>query len=71
MDPAVLAATPAGTPPPGVVPDFANAEKNGMHWWIVGVVVASMIVSTVVVALRLFARAVIIKTVDWSDCVPQ
>lgn len=29
-----------------------------------------MVVSTVVVALRMFARVVVIKTIDWSDCMP-
>ena len=68
MDPSALAVTPAVTPPPGVTSDFVNGEKYGLHSWLVATVVTCMVVSTVVVALRIFARVVVIKAVDWSDC---
>lgn len=71
MDPSVLAVTPAGTPPPGVVPDFFNSETRGLHTLLVVTVVTCMVVSTVVVGLRMFARVVIIKVVDWSDCMSR
>lgn len=68
MDPSVLAVMPAVTPPPGVTSDFVNGEKYGLHSWLVATVVTCIVVSTVVVALRIFARVVVIKVIDWSDC---
>lgn len=68
MDPALLAITPAAPPPPGVIPDFVNGEKYGLHAFVVATAVACIVVSTVVVALRMLARLVVIKTTDWSDC---
>jgi hypothetical protein len=67
MDPSILAVTPAGTPPPGVTPDFVNGERFARHWYQIAMATC-IVVSTVVVALRLFARVVVIKRVDWSDC---
>ena len=71
MDPTYLALTPAATPPPGVTPDFVNGEKYGLHTWATATIVTCMIVSTIVLALRMFARIVVIKTHDWSDCMPR
>ena len=70
MDPAVLAVTPAGPHPPGVTPDLVNGANMGRHSFVVANVVTCLVLTTVVVALRMFARVVVIKTVDWSDCMP-
>ncbi|MCJ1362689.1 hypothetical protein MMC16_001795 [Acarospora aff. strigata] len=67
MDPAVLAVTPAGPHPPGVTPDLVNGANMGRHSFVVANVVTCLVLTTVVVALRMFARVVVIKTVDWSD----
>jgi hypothetical protein len=67
MDTSMLAVTPAGTPPPGMTPDFVNGERFAQHWFPI-VTAICMVVSTVVVALRLFARVVVIRKVDWTDC---
>ncbi len=69
MDPKVLAVTPAGKPPPGVKPDFI--PDGELHVLLTATVMTCMAVSTVVVALRMFARTVVIKAVDWSDCMPR
>ena len=67
MDPSTLAVTPADTPPPGMTPDFVNGERFARHWFPI-VMGTCMVMSTVVVALRLFARVVVIRKVDWADC---
>jgi hypothetical protein len=67
MDPSILAVTPAGAPPKGVTTDFVNGERFARFWFPM-VMATCMVVSTVVVALRLFARVVVIRKVDWADC---
>ena len=66
MDPSVLAMTPAASPPPGVIPDFSSADN--LHAIFTAALILCIVVSTLVVALRMVARTVVIKAVDWTDC---
>jgi hypothetical protein len=66
MDPSKLAITPALAPPPGVRPDFVNYYS--LLPWIVATASVCMVLTAVVLALRMFTRAVVIKSVDWADC---
>jgi hypothetical protein len=71
MDPGLLALLPAAPPPPGVTSDFVNSEKYGLHSRLVDIVTACMVLMTVVLVLRLVARVVVLKQIDWSDCTPR
>jgi hypothetical protein len=66
MNPATLAKTPALAPPPGVMSDFVNSYS--LMPWIVGTATVCVVLTALVLALRMFTRAVIIKSVDWTDC---
>lgn len=51
MDPAQLAGTPAGVPPPGVVPNFVNPHKNSPTLIAVGSVSLALMVCFVAVRI--------------------
>jgi hypothetical protein len=66
MDPAKLAVTPALAPPPGVISNFVNSYS--LLPWIVATATVCVVLTALVLALRMFTRAVVIKSLDWTDC---
>ena len=66
MNPATLAVTPALAPPPGVMSNFVNSYS--LLPWIVATATVCVVLTALVLALRMFTRAVLIKTLDWTDC---
>jgi hypothetical protein len=66
MDPSKPAITPTLTPPPGVMPDFVN--YHSLLPWIVATASICMVLTAAVLALRMFTRMAVIKSVDWADC---
>lgn len=56
---------PAMTPPPGVDPNFDNPHnQNTMALAVMSVCLA---VSTIAIALRLYARCAVVQVVQWQD----
>lgn len=66
MDPAQLAGTPAGVPPPGVVPNFVNPHKNSPTLIAVGSVSLALMVCFV--AVRIYTKVVIVRKFSPDDC---
>ena len=63
-DPAVLQ-LPALEPPPGMAPNFTNAENRGAVLIIVnGILLAVMAIFMVI---RVYAKSVIIQKLSWDD----
>jgi hypothetical protein len=61
-----LAHTPAGEPPPGVIPNLDNPPSSGYLLFILGGV--GVAVMLVVASLRFYARIVIRKVFKAEDC---
>jgi len=59
--------TPAGLPPPGVVPDLVNPHY--LHTIDLVTHVLCLVVSTIAVALRIFTKVYIMKQVRVEDCI--
>ena len=58
--------TPAGTPPPGVVPNLVNPYY--LHTIDLTAHVICLSVSTIAVALRVFTKARVMKQFQVEDC---
>ena len=57
---------PSLTPPPGMIPDFQ--DPYSVQPFLTLTAVFSIIVTTTFVALRMFAKVRILKSVKWEDC---
>ena len=66
MDLAQLARTPAGIPPPGVVPNFASPHTNGPTLITVGSI--SLAIMMCSVAVRNYTKVVIVRKYSPDDC---
>jgi hypothetical protein len=66
MTPEKMAKTPAGKPPPGVVPNFEDPESTGHLLIIVGSVV--MAIMLVTATLRFYTRIFIRRKAAADDC---
>ncbi len=66
MDVAQLALTPAGVPPPGVVPNFVNPHSSGSTLIAVGSV--SMALMMCFVAVRIYTKVMIVGKFSPDDC---
>ena len=69
-DPALAAVIPAAKPPPGVTPDFEDAIKHGKHKVVLGVMLMFIGMCTLIIALRLFTRVILMRIFDWTDGEP-
>jgi len=57
---------PAATPPPGIVSDFDHPpSRANVVYAVMGVCLA---LCTLLVGIRLYTRARIIKSLWWDDC---
>ena len=65
-DPAVLAVTPAGKPPPGVIPNFTNPPSNGHILIEVGSVLVALML--VFVGVRMYTKLKIVGKTTPDDC---
>ena len=66
IDLAQLALTPAGVPPPGVVPDFVHPHSNGLTLIIVGSVSVALMMCFVTV--RIYSKVMIVGNFSPDDC---
>ena len=66
MDLAQLARTPAGIPPPGVVPNFASPHTSGPTLIAVGSVSVAIMMCSV--AVRIYTKVVIVRKYSPDDC---
>jgi hypothetical protein len=57
---------PSAKPPEGVTPNFVNPKSIGNHQTVTNIVV--LVVMIVVVLLRIWTRAFIVKSVGYDDC---
>ncbi|RLL95029.1 hypothetical protein CFD26_101863 [Aspergillus turcosus] len=60
-----LSKTPASPPPPGVMPNFENPQRSDYE--IYSINIALCMTATVVLALRMYTRGVILRTVAIDD----
>ena len=65
-DPTILYNTPAGIPPPGVVPNFVDPPSTGGTYVLVGSVFLAIMVSFVL--LRIYYKLRIAKRFTPDDC---
>lgn len=66
IPPEQLALLPAAQPPPGVKPNFVNPESCGTAV-VIGLAIPSAVMS-IVVLLRLYTKAYIVRSLSWDDC---
>lgn len=66
MDPEQLAATPAGKPPPGVIPNHNNPHSNGPTLIAVGSVLVALMLMCV--AVRGYTKFKIVRKFTPDDC---
>jgi len=66
LTPADMDTTPAGVPPPGVVPNLANPPWDGYIFIIVGSIV--MAIMYITAALRLYTKIYIRRRIGADDC---
>ena len=64
---ALLAQTPAMSPPPGVTPDF-NGRPGSYDVAIIATAVVVLLVTSVLVPLRLWTKFMIMKSPKIEDC---
>ena len=57
---------PGLTPPPGITPDFQ--DPYSVQPFLTLIAAFSIIITTTLVALRMFAKIRILKAVKWEDC---
>lgn len=65
LPPHVLKQLPAGTPPPGVVPNLTNPEDEG--YVLVTVATIFLVLGLVAYGIRAYGRVFVIKQVRWDD----
>ena len=61
-----LAMTPAGMPPPGVVPNLVNPDTQGPVLLIVGSIL--MFFMLLLASMRFFTKLFIVRHTTWDDC---
>ena len=66
MDAAQLARTPAGVPPPGVIPNFVNPHSSGPTLIAVGSVSVALMMCFV--AVRIYTKVMIVGKFSPNDC---
>ena len=57
---------PAGTPPPGVTPNFVNPESRGRIAIIVNIISMTLMVGFVVT--RFYSKYYVLHKPSWDDC---
>ena len=58
--------TPAGMPPPGVIPNYENPESRAYEAVAAGAVIMSIML--IFVFMKVYARAAVTKTLGSDDC---
>lgn len=66
IDTSQPALTPAGTPPPGIVPNFVHPHSNGSTLIIVGSVSVALMMCFV--AARIYTKVKIVGNFSPDDC---
>ena len=66
LTPEQMAVTPAGMPPPGVIPNFVNPDTRGPVLIIVGTIF--MVLMLVLATLRYYTKFFIVRKTSWDDC---
>jgi hypothetical protein len=66
MTPEQLAQTPAGIPPPGVIPNFVNPPSDGPVLIIVGTIL--MAIMLFLAGIRLYFKALVRRKLSADDC---
>ena len=62
----ILLDDPAGTPPPGVLPNFENPAT--LNQWAILTIVLGLSLGTICVAIRIYTKSFIMKVFDPEDC---
>lgn len=65
LPPDVLKQIPAGTPPPGVVPNFTDPEDLG--YVLITVATVFVFLGLVAFAIRAYGRIYVLKRLRWDD----
>lgn len=66
MDPSIpLDQTPAGVPPPGIVPNFVDPPSNTQAIIVINTVLVP--ITTIFVATRLWSNLHTVRRVGWDD----
>ena len=66
IPPALLKTIPAGQPPPGIVPNFADPPT--LVPVVLGVCIAFMTLAFFCFSIRIYTKLVIAKKWNWADC---
>jgi hypothetical protein len=64
----VLENYPAGTPPPGVKPNFVDPPSHHTELIVLNTIFLSLM--WIVVLMRLYAKGRILRNMGWDDCKP-
>ncbi|KAI9640835.1 hypothetical protein NHQ30_010676 [Ciborinia camelliae] len=65
MTPEEMAMTPAGIPPPGVIPNFIDAPSRAPLMYIVGSCMVAIML--ILASLRFYTKLVVVKKTTWDD----
>ena len=63
---AELMTIPAGTPPPGIKPDFADPPTRVPV--ILGVSITFFVLAIFCVSIRIYTKLAVVKNWKWDDC---
>lgn len=66
LTPEQMAATPAGMPPPGVIPNLVNPDTRGPVLIIVGTIFMALML--VFATLRYYTKFFTVRKTSWDDC---
>ena len=66
IPPALLGTLPAGQPPPGIQPDFADPPTRVPV--ILGVGITFAVLAVICFSIRIYTKLAITKNWKWDDC---